>query len=54
MLLILLITFIALKIKITRIVNDNNPEDEASMQTGMWLGIALFASTIVYRVAAKF
>ena len=48
MLVILLITFIALKIKITRIVDDNNPEDEASMQTGMWLGIALFASTIVY------
>ena len=47
MLVILLITFIGLKIKTSSFPEDNL-QDEDSMKTGLWLGIAVFALTSVY------
>ena len=47
MLVILLITFIALKIK-TPSLPEDNPKNWDSMQTGIRLGIVLFALAITY------
>ena len=49
MLVILLITFIALKIK-TPSFPEDNPQDLDSMKTGICLGIALFTLTISFLV----
>ena len=49
MLVILLITFIALKIKTSSLPEDN-PQDLDSMKTGICLGIAFFALTISFLV----
>ena len=47
MLVILLITFITLKIK-TPSLPEDNPQDEDSLKTGVWLGIGLFTLTTIY------
>ena len=49
MLVILLITFIALKFKISKLPDDNH-QDKKSMKTGIWLGIALFSLTLIYLI----
>ena len=49
MVVILLITCIGLRVKILKLPN-NNPQDQKSMRTGIWLGIALFTLTLIYLV----
>ena len=47
MLVILLITFIALKIKTSSLPEDN-PQDTDSLKTGIWLAIAFFTLVTIY------
>ena len=47
MLVILLITFIALKIKTSSLPEDNL-QDTDSLKTGIWLGIAFFTLATIY------
>ena len=47
MLVILLITFIALKIKTPKLPEDNL-EDKDSIKTGIWLGITLFTIATIF------
>ena len=47
MVVILLITCIGLRVKILKLPN-NNPQDQKSMRTGIWLGIALFTIATIF------
>ena len=48
MLIILLLTFVVLQIKTSGLPSEDNPEDQNSMKTGLWIGIAVFALTAIY------